>query len=117
MGEIDIWLSGSLNLSLAMYGQPVYGAYPAGVPYGGYVAGYTPPMVVTTPGVAMAGNSAAALALDAADGVIDGRINGAPIVNAGGPTYGGAAYGGAVYGRPTVYAPPAVIPTTHTTMY
>merc|ERR1711916_412877 len=88
-----------------VYGAPVYGgavySTPASVPYGGVVPGYTP-------GVAVAANSAHALALDAADGVIDGRIGGAPIVG------GGAVYGAPVVApAPVVYASPAVVPTTH----
>merc|ERR1711991_1201450 len=96
-----------------VYGAPVYGgAYPASVPYGGVVPGYGTAVV--------AGNSAQALALDAADGVIDGRIGGAPIANMGGAVYGApmpVMAPAVVAPAPVVYAPPAVVPTTHYTTH
>jgi hypothetical protein len=67
--------------------------YPAPVGYNPYA-----PTVV-------AGNSAQALAMDAADGVIDGRSFGANVAASayGAPAYGAPVYGAAPYGAPVVY--------------
>ena len=52
------------------------------------------------PGVVVAGNSQAALQADMADGRLDGRAFGAPVVNAGGPPHG---YGAPMYAPGQVY--------------
>ncbi len=52
------------------------------------------------PGVVVAGNQQAALQADLADGRLDGRSFGAPVVNAGGPPVG---YGAPVYAPGQVY--------------
>jgi len=126
------------------YGAPAYGAYGApaygyggygaalGGPrivsvtrstvpltgYGGLVGGYTSPLAYGGYGAPMASS---ALALDAADGVIDGRCFGAPIASPaigygssfiGAPAYGYGGYGAALGGARVVSVTRSTVPLT-----